>query len=266
MGKYKNEEYLKHTIMDQSRHLFLYGYDGNKRKQFLEDMASTYPIILDRESPMAIYVTEFALPKIPAFNSEFDKYKIDLVSREFLYFSIVSDILLKTMETNDLTNFNDRISNLIVTLNKFLNKDYSPMRNLDDLIKVLIESKEFYKKYYMEYYGKGNENLSINDIALPFMQLDMVIGKLKNALNNNSYFGIILDKQNDIALSSTKAINDLVGSRINKNISMKIATEPDKWTSFVDSNGQLVERIHDYGVVELDDSESQYLKRIKIDI
>lgn len=266
MEKYKNEEYLKHTIMDQSRHLFLYGYDGSKRKQFLEDMASSYPIVLDKESPMAIYVTEFALPKIESFNSGFDKYKIDLVSREFLYFSIVSDILLKTMETNDLTLLNDRISNLIVTLNKFLNKDYSPMRDLNDLIKVLIESKEFYKRYYMEYYGKGNDILSINDIALPFMQFDMVIGRLKNALNNNSYFGIILDKQNDIALSSTKAINGLVGSRINKDISMKIATEPDKWTSYVDSNGQLVERIHDYGVVELDDSESQYLKRIKRDI
>lgn len=267
MVKYNHEEYLKHEIMEQSRHQFIYGYDDIQRKWFLESIANCYPVVLDKEFPMAIYVTDFGLPKILAFNDRLDKNKIDLICIEFLYFSIASDILLKAKVANDVGMLNERIKKLIEVLNKCsINKDYPPIEDIDDLIKVLIQSKKFYKKYYMEYYGKGIETASINEIALPFMQFDMFIRYLKNAINNDSYFAIIIDKQKDIALSSTKAINGLVGSRINKDISIKIAVEPDKWDSYIDSNGQLIECVHDYGTVELDDSQSQYLKKLKRNI
>ena len=93
MEKYENEEYLQHQIMDQSRHQFIFGYDGAQRKQFLENMASNYPIVLDKASPMAIYLTEYGLPKIPVCDSELSDCKIYSISREFLYFSIASYII-----------------------------------------------------------------------------------------------------------------------------------------------------------------------------
>lgn len=264
MAEYNHEEYLKREIMEQSRHQFIYGYDGIKRKQFLENMASCYPVVLDKEFPMAIYISEYGLPKISTFNNEVDKNKMDLISSEFLYFSIASDILLKAKVTNDIDMLNERIKKLIEILNKCsINRDYPPIADFDDLIKVLIQSQKFYKEYYMEYYGKGIEMASINDIPLPFIQFDMFIRYLKSSINNDSYFGIIIDKQKDMSISSIKAINSLVGSRINKDISMKIAVEPDKWDSYLDSNGQLIEYVHDYGTVELDDSQSQHLKRLK---
>lgn len=267
MLKYNHEEYLKHEIMGQNRHQFIYGYDGIQRKRFLESMANCYPVVLDKESPMAIYVTDFGLPKISVVKGEHDKTKIALISSEFLYFSIASDILLKAKVANDVGMLNERIKKLIEILNKCsINRDYPPIADFDDLIKVLIQSKEFYKKYYMEYYGEEIEAASINEIPLPFMQFDMFIRYLKRAINNDSYFGIIIDKQKDIALSSTKAINGLVGSRINKDISIKIAVEPNKWDSYIDSNGQLIEYVHDYGTVELDDLQSQYLKKFKRNI
>lgn len=265
MEKYENEEYLQHQIMDQSRHQFIFGYDGIQRKQFLENMASHYPIVLDKRSPMSIYVTELGLPKIPICDSELSEYKIYSISREFLYFSIASDIILKAKSLNDITMLNEKMKKLIDTLNKYgiNNKNYSRMEDIDDLIRLLLQSKEFYKNFYIEYYGSGKDNMEINDIALPFLNFDMFIRNIKSAFNNESYFGVIIDKQSDIALSSTKAINDLVGSRINKDISMKIATEPDKWDSYRNSNGQIIESVHDYGTVELDDSQSQYLKKLK---
>lgn len=263
MGKYKNEEYLKHEIMDQSRHQFIFGYDGVQRKQFLEDMANYYNIVLDKESPMAIYVSEFGLPKISNCDNKLDKSKIDIISSEFLYFSIASEILLKAQVTNDIDILNERVKKLIEILNKCsINKNYSPITDLNDLVRILMQSKEFYKKYYIEYCGEGKETSSIDDIVLPFLQFDMFIDFLKRAINNESYFGIIIDKQRDIAISSIQAINGLIGSRINKNISMKIAVEPENWDSYNDFNGQIIESIHDYGTVELDDSHTQYLKKI----
>ena len=267
MEKYENEEYLKNKIMDQSRHQFIYGYDGLQRKQFLENMASCYPIVLDENSPMAIYVNEFGLPKISTANGEVDKNKVAIISSEFLYFSIASDILEKSKKTNEIALLNERIKSLIEILNKHsINKDCSPIADFDDLIRVLIESKEFYKKSYKEYIEKGIETTSIKNVTLPFMQFDMFIRKLKNALNNDSYFGIIIDRQSDIALSSTEAINCLVGGRINKDISIKVAVDPSKWDSYIDSDGQFIEESHDYDVVELDNANSEYLRKLKKNI
>ena len=63
--------------------------------------------------------------------------------------------------------------------------------------------------------------------------------------------------------SSTQAINNLIGSRINGDISVKVAIEPDDWETYRDSNGQFVGAIHDYGTVELDDSYKKYMKSRK---
>lgn len=264
MDKYKNEDYLMHQIMDQSRHQFIYGYDGLQRKQFLENIASHYPIVLDKNFPMAIYVAEFGLPKIIDIYKDVDKNKIAMISREFLYLSVASDILIKAKTTIDGNLLNERIRRLIWMLNKYnINKDYPSIENLDSLIDLLIQSKEFYKKYYIEYYGQGIESTTINEVGISHLQIDMFISQLKRALNNESYFGIIIDKQDEIAISSTQAINFLIGKRINSDISMKIAIEPDKWDLYKDSNGQLIDCVHDYGTVELDDSQSQHLKRLK---
>ncbi len=146
--------------------------------------------------------------------------------------------------------------------NGSINKYYYSIEDCDDLIQTLIQSKEFYQKYYIDYYKKEIESASINEVRLPFLPFDMFISDLTTSINNDSYFGIIIDKQKDIALSSTKVINSLVGSRINKDISMKIAVEPKKWDSYISVNGQLIEYVHDYDIVELDDSQSQYSKKI----
>ena len=263
MKKYKNEEYLIEEIMGQSRHLFVYGYDNEQRKQFLEKMTALYPVVFDRDFPMAIYVSEIGLPNISICNDKVDNIKISIISRQFLFFSILHDILLKALLTNDKEVLNDRIKELIDVLNKYsVNLNHSPIKDLEDLIETLTQSKEFYKKYYIDYLEKGIEG-SLNDITLPFIEFEMFIRLLKSLIKNNSYFGIIIDKQNDIAISSCQAINSLVGGRINGDISMKIVTSPDDWRVFRDFNGSFIESIHDYGTVELDSSLSQYLKRLR---
>lgn len=79
----------------------------------------------------------------------------------------------------------------------------------------------------------------------------------------NSYFGIVYDKKGPLAIPSTRQINNLIGSRINGDISVKIAMEPENWETYVDSNGQFVQATHDYGTVELDDSFQKYMKKVK---
>lgn len=264
MGEYINKENLKSVIMGQSRHQFIYGYDNEKRKSFLQELDREFPIKVDCNLPMAIYLNEFGLPKVSMYDGQLDENRIDILSREYLSFAIASAILLKSKDDVDVDLLNSKIVKLLNIVNKHsINPGYSEISSLDDLIKVLEQSKEFYKTYYVDYMQNGKSDKSIDDIPLPFLQLESFISQYKEVLNNESYFGIIVDKGHDISLSSTKAVNFLVGARINSDISMKVVVEPDKWDSYIDANGQYVQAVHDYGIVELDDSQIEYVKRIK---
>lgn len=263
MYKYENKEYLKNEIIGQSRHQFIYGYNNEERKSFIKELDNDFPIKIDSNLPMTIYLNEFGLPNIPINNSELDLNKIDILSREYLSFSIACSILLKSKENIgfDLT---ERIEKLLTIINKYYkNSNYPNILSLDDLINVLEQSKDFYKVYYIDYLKNGIEDKSINDIVLPFLQLESFVSQYKKVLNNTSYFSVIIDKCDDIAASSTKAINLLIGSRINKDISMKIVLEPNMWETYFDLNGQFVESIHDYGIVELDNSHREHVKKLK---
>lgn len=265
MVEYRNDEYLKQTIIGESRHQFIYGYDNDKRRSFFQELTGEYPLIIDSNLPIAIYLNEFGLPKVSDNDSEFVFDKIDILSREYLSFAIVHSILLKTKENNDLKLLGSRCEKLINTINKFyISPGCTQISNFEELINVLEESKEFYNDYYVNYVKYGFYDKSIDDIRLPFLQLELFVSQYKKALDINTHFSIIFDKTNDISLASTKAVNSLVGSRINKDISMKIVVEPDKWDSYFDINGNLIEAVHDYGVVELDDSQKEYVKRLKI--
>ena len=259
----KSEKYLINEIMGESRHQFIYCYNDDKRKSFLQKLVEEYPINIDCNSPMCIYLNQFALPKIP-INVELDNDKIDILSREYLSFAIAHAILQKSKNTVDADLLNSRITRLLSLLNKYnVNPGHKEIKSLDELILTLIKSKEFYMSYYLDYVKTGKENKSIEDIAMPFLQLEFFVSQYKRVLNNKSYFGIVIDKCDDISLASTRAVNFLVGSRINSDISMKVVVEPDKWDSYIDANGQYVEAVHDYGTIELDDSQNEYIKRLK---
>lgn len=264
MDKYNNLEYLKNEIIGSNRHQFIYGKDNVKRKSFVKELDNMFPIKIDCDSPIAVCLNEFGLPNISTSDSILKSDKVAILSREYLFFTIAHQILLKSRENIGFDLLNSKIEKLLMVLNKYSkNPDYPNISNLDELINILAQSKDFYKNYYINYLSGDSEEKNIDDIVLPFLELNFFISHYKRCLNINSHFGIIIDKDQDIALSSIKAINLLVGSRINKDISMKIVVEPGKWDSFVAPNGQFVEAVHDYGIVELDNSQSEYIKKLK---
>ena len=55
---------------------------------------------------------------------------------------------------------------------------------------------------------------------------------------------------------------NLMSSRINGDISVKVVTEPDAWATFITSNGVFVEYMHDYGIIELDNSYKNDMKKL----
>ena len=262
---YLNEEYLKKEIMEQSRHLFIYGYDNDYRSKFLQNMESDYPVTIDSNKPVALYFNSLGLPKIDTNLKGIDTYLIHSMSREYLYSVILSKILERSMEIDEAT-LNNRLSRLISLINRVnvnKNNGYKGIETVSDLLKEMNNTKSFYLKNYINYSKGLTKNISVNNISIPFLQLGIFVSEYKEAMNIDSHIGIIFDKKSPLAISSTQAINSLINGRINKDISVKVVIEPNNWDSYRTTNGRFIEDIHDYGTVELDDSYEKHIKTIK---
>lgn len=255
---------LSDTIMGQSRHQFLYGYNGKDREKFLKDMAKKYPVELDKSNPIGIYLDCIGLPKIPQTNNDINEITLSTFSREYCLFSIITNLLDTTFNQVEKKDLNERSIVLLNRINHLhIDDELLYAKNLQELNDILNESKNTYAVEYEKYVRSGNFNNFIASIRIKFINFDMFIRYYKQMINTESYIGIIVDHQEPIALKSQQAINGLVGSRINADISMKVACEPDNWDTYYDLNGTLVEYIHDYGTAELDDSNHVYTKRLK---
>ena len=259
---YRNEEYLKKEIMDQSRHLFIFGYNNQERSNFLQSLENDYPFTNELSNPIALYFDSFGLPKIETDLKNRNSYMLQAMSREYLSFLIASKILEKTIEYN-YDNLDDKLSWLINLTNMNKSQNYGEIVCVKDLLNEFKISRDFYYNSYINYVKGLIENISIDDIAIPFLDLEMFVNQYKMCMDMQSYFGIILDKKNNISTLSVQAINNFIGARINGDISIKVAIEPDDWKTYLGVNGQYIEAIHDYGTVELDDSYTKRLAKSK---
>lgn len=249
-------------LMEEDRHQFIFGYDTSERNEFCKNLEQKYPILLDDDKPMAVFLEEFGLPKFE-LSDRHDKNLISTLSREYFSFLIVYNILIKSINSIGFKELDKRVSLIVSIYNKrFRNTGFSDIRNLEDLRIAFYNSIEFYLKSYNNYVT-NLEGVNIENVAIPFVFYDLFIRFFKEVLNKKSYFGIIINNDHDVSFSSISVINDFIASRINDNISMKIVTEPDKWKSYIGTSGTFVENVHDYGTVELDDSLEKHINKLK---
>jgi len=252
---------VKKEIMEQNRHQFIYGYNTKARSVFLSELEYTYPIKINENSPMAIYLEDFCLPNIGV--EDLELYQgINVLSEEYLNYAIIYEILNRFSKIKQIDLIEAKILKLIDSFNiLYLNKDLGKMQTLEDLLKNLKDTKEIYYKYYMEKLAGKSILPNLNDTALSFLDLSCCIKNIKQTLDNESHFSLIIDYQKDLSNLSKKTINSLINRRCNKDISMKIACEPNDWLLYYDLNNDLIEYIHDYDIVQFDESYVNSRKR-----
>lgn len=254
-------ENKKKEIMLQNRHQFIHGADSKEREFFLTSLEKDYQIKIDETFPMAIYMDEFSLPNVIQTNNNIDISILKMISCEYLNFSIAYNILNKISKIHELNNLNNRVEKLLNTINRIdLNDNFSEITSIDELIKTLKESRNFYSMYYSEYITGKLKSLDINDLKIQFLTISSFLKVIKEMLNNNSYFGIIIDKKGDIPLISKNAINSLINKRINGDLSIKVACRRNDWNTYIDLNGDFIEYVHDYDIIELENSIFKHIK------
>ena len=257
-------EILKQQIMNDNRHSFIYGYDKEERKNFLKELEQEYPLQKDCNKPIAVYLEEIGFPKEEITNGLYPQQQMVGISSEYLALSIADTILNKTMEAMSQDELEEKCKPLLERLNRRqLNLGVAPIQTTEELELLIKKSKEKYLDYYQESIQNKDAKFRIQDVPIPFLSLDFFISSMKKAINYSSSFKIIIDRQKSLALSSYQAVNFLIGRRNNTNISLKVATSPTTWETYSDANGQAIEYLHDYEVVEFDDSYRQYIKRQK---
>ena len=266
MEKYKNENLLRTEIMEQERHLFIYGYNTPYRSEFLRSLENDYPLKIDSDRPVALYFDTFGFPKVDASLNDKDLNLISTMSEEFLSFTIATRILEKSMEL-DRTILNERLSSLISSINYFRDNGHPEIETVEQLLQETKKSRDFYYRNYHDYVNGRIDSIPIDELSIKFFYLNDFIKDYKAAINLDSYFGLIFDKKEPLAISSVKQVNDLICSRINSDICVRVAIEPKveprSWEVYYNSTGQFAEYIHDYSSVELDDSYKIYMKTLK---
>ncbi len=133
--------------------------------------------------------------------------------------------------------------------------------SVQNYLKELRETLSICQENYNSVLLKGIAHPQMYDFPSDFFDIEWFGKEIKEILNNNGQFNIIVNHQNPITLESAQAIMSIVNSRCAGTICMKVATEPEKWTTYHDLTGCYVENIHDYSIVELDDSYQKTLDR-----
>ena len=192
MKEYEYEERLKKEIMEQGRHLFIYGYKNEQRSDFLKGLESGYPIIADSDKPAALYFDSLGIPEMNIDLKGKDTLLIHVSSREYLSFAVAAKILERSMDF-DKTVLDRRLSELIGLINSDKNMGFAEIQTVEDLLKEIKISRDFYYESYIKYVKGLIASISIDDIAIPFLELDMFVRLYKEAMNMKSYFGIIFD-------------------------------------------------------------------------
>lgn len=253
------DENLKNEIIGQSRHQFIYGYESDARTSFLKSFEDDFGVVVGEDSPIAIYMKDYYFPKV-YISDGIDKFRLHQVSREYFNLALIRNIITRIKSKSDLLS-DENILKFLTQLS-IITSDHSSYISLDDFEKDLISSIEFYSLYHDRLVSGSSSLPNICDVKIPFIMPDMIVPKIKKMLVNKSYFGIIIDGNSDFSIDTYKLVNGYVTRRINSDLSMKVVTDPEKWMTYYDNSGQYAESVHDYGVVEFDNSYSEYTKKL----
>ena len=228
-------------VIWESRHKFVY-YDYETKDRFI-DLDCVYKAKLDSTHPIVISIYDEGLPNIDT-NLKLDKEVIKSFHNRYYELLIFLEII------DDITNHIDND-----VLNKRLKRVFRLCydNDIDDIRmfrSLLIDSKYMYRDAYVEYMESGKLDF-YDKVPIPFIMMDIIIPRIKEAIRLEKYFSILIDIDKDKTIYDCMAINNYIASRCNGYLSINVMlNKNDNWKSYYSSNGQFIQYIHDYTEVD----------------
>lgn len=239
---------MKQIIRDSS-HMFI-NCNIDTRNSLIEYLQTNYPVVNNTSKPMSILIQDIVLNNNDTYNKQ-DLLLLKSITREYLSFQILYNILTNIESNLDIEYLNGRIINLVKSIDIMYRGDgFDRISDFNELLYLLNIAIDFYKDYYNDLINNGYTEMDIDTLKIPFIDLLEVVKMIKQMICNSSYFGIFIEN-NNIPKLLKQEINSLINSRINKDISMKILCPNDNWGIYYDNNGEIIQNIHDYKVLQL---------------
>lgn len=247
--EYKSLDQIGREIVEAGNNNFIYENDSKKRAKVLKELEILYPIVEEKNQPMAIYIDDFGLPIINPTKPK-SLEKVALICDNYVSFTLLSSLIKKAVKDIDIDTSKTHFSKVLDFFNKSVIKD-GKVETMNSLLQEVENSRSFYIDYYENYMLEKPQRKSINNLKIDFIELRSLLKGYKNALENGSYFAFILDKQGPISNGTTLAINYLMGARSNLDYSVSVGTEENGWNHYRIGDGQPIEAMHDYKVISL---------------
>ena len=175
------EEYLKRQIMTASRHQIIYGYNTRQRQEFLQSLEEAYPLKINSNTPTAIYMKDYNLPKLVGKTNSYETLS---TAGEFLEFTIIENIITKILTSSITLDEKSQVDFVNRIIKLFGNKSHEQLtdiKRLKELRTALLESKNFYRKHYL---NQEEKTLDINKLPIPFITTELVVPKIKKSFRN----------------------------------------------------------------------------------
>ena len=162
MEEYNNEQYLANSIVGQSRHLFVYGYNNECRNKFIKKIDENYPVVPDSDNSFSLCLSSNDFPNFEVNLNGKSKYTFSVLCNECFSFIVASKLLKKIIESN-ITNLNERFSKLLH--DNYLEEEITSVEELYDEIN---KSKEFFCKNLIKYSTEDDVEVDIVKLELNF--------------------------------------------------------------------------------------------------
>ena len=253
-------EQAKGIITEDSSHMFIYGLNNKEREELLKECENKHPYKFASKEPTTIYVDDIAIPNVEKIHNDLDVNKVNRIAITQLEFLIAYKIMDKIrMAEEQNPECADELTNM---MGKLTHRNFN---NISDVVNALKKSTDFYSTAYGKYMETGDMDCiheEFNSLDFQFMpNLPYFIEIVKKQIHYDSFFNLIIDRKKEIPTAYEKAINTLMYMRCNRGLSVKVACEPDEWKTMVGMNGEFVEYIHDYSIIELDDSFKKHMEK-----
>jgi hypothetical protein len=99
-------------------------------------------------------------------------------------------------------------------------------------------------------------------MPMMFIDIEEFIKNIKGMLHNNAHIAAFLDVKGHVSDYSISAVNSLISSRINGDLSVKVVCGENDWKNYFTLNGEFIERVHDYDVEYIKNDEKEDVKKL----
>lgn len=230
-------------VIWDSWHKFVY-YDDIDKSKILDEL-SKYKASLNSNEPIVVYVCDDGLSMVNE-NIHVDRYRIEFFHHRYYELLIILSIVDKLIDSIDIDVLNSRFKRLFHLLSD--NIDINDVILFRDL---LDKCKNVYKREYISYINTGILGDFYNNMEISNVIIDMIVPCIKKSIGLEKYFSLVIDIDNEISIYNEMSINNYIASRCTRYLSINVLISKYNWKCYYNSNGQIIENIHDFSEIDL---------------